>query len=168
MVAMIAIAGIGIVLFLGELVVIGWAVDFLSAIGVPKFKARAIPLQYEQVGEIIVVTLRDNIATAGQCQAVQKELKRMVDEHHCDFVLDFFHAGRISRSFREVIVYLIKAARKEAGRSGKTDRPAVLPRGEAFSVFDDRQRAVEEMSRDGGHGWVVLCSVPVGVRAVFG
>ncbi|MGA2258228.1 MAG: hypothetical protein ABSG53_26480 [Thermoguttaceae bacterium] len=168
MVTMIVIAGISIVLFIGELFIIGWVVDFLSAIGMPKFQPRAIPLDYEQVGEIIVVTLRDNIATAGQCQAVQNQLKRLIDEHHCDFVLDFFYAGRISRSFRRVMVHLMKAARREAERLGKPDRPVALLYGEAFSVFDDRRHAVEEMSRHGGHGWVVLCSVPVGIRAVFG
>ena len=164
----IAIAGIGVVLFIGELVVIGWVVDFLSAIGMPKFQAKAIPLEYEQVGEIVVVTLRDNIATVRHCQAVQKELRRLVDAHHCNFVLDFCHAGRISRSFRGVMAHLVKAARKEAGKLGKADRPVDLPRGEAFNVFEDRQRALAEMSRHGGDGWVVLCSVPVGIRAVFG
>jgi len=164
----IAIAGIGVVLYIGELVIIGWVVDFLSAIGMPKFQARAIPLEYEPVGEIIVVTLRDNVATAGQCQSVQNQLKHLIDEHRCDFVLDFFHAGRISKSFRGVMLHVMKAARREAERLGKLDQPVGLPGREEFSVFDDRQSAVEEMSRNGGHGWVVLCSVPVGTRAVFG
>ena len=66
------------------------------------------------MGEIIVVTLRDNIATARQCQSVAKQLKFLIDDHHCDFVLDFLYAGRISMGFREVMLDLRKAARKEA------------------------------------------------------
>jgi len=164
----IAIAVIGVVLYIWELAIIGWVVDFLSEIGLPKIQATSIPLEYEQVGEIIVVRLRDNIATARQCQSVQRELARLIDEHHCDFVLDFLYAGRISRHFRGVMVHLIKAARREARKLGKPDQPVALPHGELFTVFDDIERAVEEMSRHGGHGWVVLCSVPVGIRAVFG
>jgi len=165
---MFVIAGLGIILYIGELVVIGWVVDFLSLIGRPKSKATAVPLEYERVGDIIVVTLRDNIATPRQCQSVQKDLKQLIDEHHCDFVLDFFHARRISRGFRGVMVHLKKAARREAERLGYADRSFALLRPDAFSVFDDRQCAVEEMKKSGEHGWVVLCSVPVGIRAVFG
>jgi len=166
--AVFAIAAIGVVLYIGELVVIGWIVDFLSAIGMPRFQPRAIPLEYESVGDIIIVTLRENIATAGQCQSVERDLKRLIHEHHCNIVLDFHYAGRISRSFRGVMICVRKAADREAKRLGKSARPLALPRGEEFSVFVDRQRAVEEMTRKGGHGWVVLCSVPVGIRAVFG
>ncbi len=166
MAAIIAIAGIGIVLYIAQLVLVGWAVDFLSGIGMPRFHAKLVPLEYEQVGEIIVVKLRDNIATAAQCQSVRKQLKRLIDEHHCDFVLDFFYAGRISKSFRDVMVHVLKAARREAEKLGKPELLLALPQGEVFRVFDNRQRAVDEMSRHGGHGWVVLCSVPVGTRAV--
>ncbi len=162
----IAIAVTGIILYIGELFLIGWVVDFLSDLGMPKFKARSVPLEWEQLGEIIVVILRDNIATAGQCQTVEKQLKCLIDEHHCDFVLDFYYAGRISKSFRDVMLNLMKAARREAEKLGKSDRPMALPQGGVFKVFDDRQLAVEEMSRHGGHGWVVLCSVPIGIRAV--
>jgi len=162
----IAIAVAGIVLYIGELFIIGWVVDFLSDLGMPKFKTSSVPLEWESVGEIIVVTLRDNIATAGQCQTVEKQLKHLIDEHYCDFVLDFYCAGRISRDFREVMLNLMKAARREAANLGKPDRPMALPHGGVLRVFDDRQLAVKEMSRHGGHGWVVLCSVPVGVRAV--
>ena len=164
MTTLIIVTVIGLVFFIGELVLIGWVVDFLSVLGRPKSKAQPIPLEYEQVGDMIVVTLRDNICTAKQCQAVQKQLKCLVDEQHCDFVLDFFHAGRISRNFRGVMVQLMKAARREAERRSTV----ALHEGDAFGVFDDRQSAVQEMSRRGEHGWVVLCSVPVGTRAVFG
>ncbi|MGA2034871.1 MAG: hypothetical protein ABSG68_21685 [Thermoguttaceae bacterium] len=162
--ALFVVAGVGIVLYIGELVVIGWVVDFLWEIGMPH--ARPVPLEFEQVGEIIVVKLRDNIGTVRQCQTVQKQLKGLIDEHHCDFVLDFFCAGNISRRFRGVMVHVMKAARREAEQLGKPYRPVALPRGELFRVFDGRQRAVEEMSKHDGHGWVVLCSVPVGIRAV--
>ncbi len=164
--ALLAVAVIAVVLYMGELVVIGWVVDFLSEFGMPKIQARPVPLECEQVGEITVVTLRDNIATILQCQLVQKQLDRLIDEHHCDFVLDFLYAGTISKSFRGVMFHAMKAARREAGRLGKPYRPVALRQGEVFTVFDDRERAVEEMSEHDGHGWVVLCSVPVGIRAV--
>ncbi len=162
----IAIAVIGVVLYIWELVIIGWIVDFLSELGMPKFRAKPVPLEFEQVGEIIVVKLRDNIATVRHCQSVQRQLKHLIDEQHCDFVLDFSRAGNVSRSFRGVMVHLLKAARREAEKLGKPYLPVALPRGDVFQVFDDRQRAVDEMSKHGGHGWVVLCSVPVGIRAV--
>ena len=160
--------GILIVLYMWELVIIGWVVDFLAGLGMPKLNAGPIPLEYEQVGEMVVVTLRDNIAGVLQCQAVQKQLKHLIDEHHCDFVLDLLSAAKISHSFREVMMNLRKAAQKEAKKLGKPYRPVVPRNGPAFKVFDDRKSAVEEMSRHEGHGWVVLCSVPVGVRAVSG
>jgi hypothetical protein len=163
-VVVLAVTGISIFLYIGELVVVGWVMDFVSEIGMPK--DRPVPLEYEQVGEIIVVNLRENITTIQQCQTVQKQLKCLIDEHHCDFVLDFLFAGRISRRFRGVMVYVMKAARREAERLGTPCRPIALPHGDVFRVFDDREHAVEEMSKHGGHGWVVLCSVPVGIRAV--
>ncbi len=166
--AVFAFAAISIVLYIGELVVIGWIVDVLSQIGVPNIKTRPLPLVWEQVGDIIVVTLRDNIATTEQCLTVQRQLKCLIDEHHCNFVLDFSDAGNISRRFRWVMMYVTKAARAEAGKLGKPHRPVALPYGEAFKVFDNRQRAIEAMSEHDGHGWVVLCSVPVGIRAVYG
>jgi hypothetical protein len=161
-------SGVLVILYIGELVVLGWIVDFLSEIGMPKIQAGPVPLEYEQVGEIIVVTLRDNIVTLRQCQSVQQQLKRLIDEHHCDFVLDFSHAEKLSRSFRGVMVYVLKAARREAGKLGKPYRPVASPHGAVFRVFADRERAVEEMSKHDGHGWVVLCSVPFGIRAVSG
>ena len=96
--AMFVVAGLAIVLYVWELVIIGWVVDFLSEVGMPKIQAVPIPLEYERIGEIIVVTLRDNIATVLQCQSVQKQLDGLIAEHHCDFILDFSSAGRISRT----------------------------------------------------------------------
>jgi hypothetical protein len=165
-VAVLAVCVIAIVLYIGELVIVCWVVDFLSEIGMPKIQARSVPLEYEQVGEIIVVKLRNNIASVRQCLSVQKQLKCLIDEHHCNFVLDFLYAEKISISFRGVMVHLMKAARREAGELGKPYRPVALPHGAVFRVFNDRERAVEEMSKHDGHGWVVLCSVPVGIRAV--
>ena len=150
------IALIGLVLYIAELYLIGWVVDFLDGLGVPKFHARSVPLEYEQVGEIIVVTLRDNIATVRDCGSVLKELKRLVDEHHCNFVLDFSYAGRISQNFRPVMVHLMKAARREAKRLGRPETIVAVPRGERFHVFEDRKKAVEEIERQGGNGWVAL------------
>ncbi len=161
-----AIAVAGVVLYIAELYLIGWIVDFLADLGMPKFKAKAAPLDWEQVGEIIIVNLRDNIANAAQCKTVEKQLRRLIEEHHCDFVLDFTNAGRISIDFREVMLNVKKAARREAESLGKPDRPLDLPRGSVFRVFDDSQLAVDEMSRHDGHGWVVLSAVPVGIRAV--
>lgn len=162
-VGIVAVSASGVVLYIGELVVIGWAVDFLSEIGMPKLHTPPVPLEYQQIGEIVVVALHD-IGTVFQCQAVQKQLKHLMDEQHCDLVLDFQYAGRISHSFREVLLYLAKAARNEAAMLGK---PPVAHRA-VFRVFDEKIQAVEEMSKHEGHGWVVLCSVPVGIRAVAG
>jgi hypothetical protein len=162
------LCGISIALYIGELVIICWIVEFLSEVGMPKIQARPVPLEYEQVGEIIVVKLRYNIASLQQCLSVQKQLKSLIDEHHCNFVLDFLDADKTSISFRGVMMNLTKAARKEAGELGKPCRPIALPRGAMFRVFKDRRRAVEEMSKHDGHGWVVLCSVPVGIRALSG
>jgi hypothetical protein len=172
-VTVLAITGIAIVLYLGELVILCWAVDslcwavdFLSEIGMPRLQAKSLPLEYEQVGDIIIVKLRNNVATIRQCLAVQRQLKRLVDERRCNFVLDFRHADRTSKSFRAVMARLAKAARKEAAKLGKPYRPIAVPRGAAFKVFNDQETAVKEMSKHDGHGWVVLCSVPVGIRAV--
>jgi hypothetical protein len=162
----LAVCGIAIVLYIGELIIVCWIVDFLSEIGMPKIIATAVPLEYEQVGEIVVVTLRNNVASVRQCLSVQNQLKSLIDEHHCNFVLDFFYAEKTSKSFRGVMINLMKAARKEAKELGKPYRSIALPHGAVFKVFNDKEGAVEEMSKYDGHGWVVLCSVPVGIRAV--
>ena len=161
-----ALSGLAIVFYVWELVLIGWVMDFLLEIGVPKIQALATPLEHEQVGEITIVTLHDNIATVLQCQFVQKQLAHLIDEHRCNFILDFARAWRISRYFREVMMHLTKAARQEAVKLGKSYRPVAVTHGAVFRVFADRERAINEMSRHDGHGWVVLCSVPAGVRAV--
>jgi hypothetical protein len=163
-----AVCGVALVLCAGELVVVGWIVDFLAEIRMPGIQAKPIPLEYQRVGEIIVVKLRDNIITLQQCQSVQKQLKRLIGEHHCNFVLDFSSAEKISKRFRGVMVYIMKAARREAGKRGTPYRVTALPRGSVFQVFDNSQRAVEEMSQHDEQGWVVLCSVPVGIRAFSG
>jgi hypothetical protein len=165
-VAVVVLTVMAIVLYIGQLFVLGWVVDFLDALGRPKPKLLSVPLDCEQVGEVIVVRLRDNIASAEECRAVERQLKRVIDEHYCDFVLDFSAAARISKHFRGVLAFLKKAARREAEKLGKPHHSVALPRGEMFPVFDDSHHALEEMSRQGSHGWVVLCGVPVGVRAV--
>lgn len=165
-VAIFAIVGIAIFLYIGELVIIGWIVDFLSEIGMPKIEAMPIPLEHEQVGEIIVVKLRSNVATVRECLSVQKQLKLLVDEHHCNFILDFSNAEKTSMSFRGVLLNLRKAARRQAAILGKPFRPVASPPGALFRVFDNREQAVKEMSKHDGYGWVVLCSVPAGIRAV--
>ncbi len=172
--SLLAFCGVAILLYVGHLVVLGWLVDlltkteeFLAEVGVPKIKARSAPLDCEQAGEIIVVKLRDNIVTIRQCQTVERQLKHLIAEQHCDFVLDFSSAQMISTSFRTAMVHVAKAARRQAARLGKPYRPVASSRGAEFRVFDDRQRALAEMSEHDGHGWVVLSSVPVGTRAVF-
>ena len=163
-----ALCGVALVLCAGELVVVGWIVDFLAEIRMPGIQAKPLPLEYQRVGEIIVVKLRDNIITLQQCRSVQKQLKGLIGEHHCNFVLDFSSAEKISKRFRGVMVSLMKAARREAGKRGMPYRATALPRGAMFQVFDDSERAVAEMSRHDGQGWVVVCSVPLGIRAFSG
>ena len=156
----IAIAVMGIVLYIWELVLIGWVVDFLSQIGMPKFHPRSGPLECEQVGEILVVNLRDNIATAAHCKAVEKQLRRFIAaEHYCDFVLDFVPGRECLYEFSAGHDQPHKAARKEAEKRGKPFLGVDLPRGETFAVFDDRQHAWRRC-RASRPGWVVLCSVP--------
>ena len=116
----LALSGICVFLYVGELVIIGWVVDFLSEIGMPAVQVRSLPLQCEQVGEILVVTLPDCIATIPECQSVQKQLNRLVDEQHCDFILDFHSVRNISRRFRGVMFHLMKAA---AGRPQNSANP---------------------------------------------
>ncbi len=160
-ITLISIAG-----YVGELVIVGWIMDFLTWLTTPIIHAKQVPLDYDQVGEMIVVNLSDNIVTARQCQSVQKQLKRLIDEHHCDFILDFSRIGRVSIRFRAVMVHFARAARREARKQAKPHLPLAVPPGDQFTVFADGQSAVEEMGMHDGHGWVVLCSVPAGIRAV--
>jgi hypothetical protein len=165
-VAILAFAAVCIVLYVGELVVIGWIMDAAVFLTTPRTRQKPVPIQCEQIGEILVVKLGDTIATFEQCQSVQKQLIRLIGEHHCDFILDFSSVKNISSGFRGVIVRLTRAVRAEARRLGRQYCPLAVPGGELFRVFADRHSAVKEMARHDGHGWVVLCSVPVGIRAV--
>ena len=164
--AAVVITLISIAAYVGELVIVGWIMDFLTWLTTPVFHREQQPLESEEVGEMIVVELSDNVVTARQCQSVQKELRGLIGEHRCDFIIDFSRVGRVSIRFREVMFDLARAARREAGRLGKPFRPVAVPPGDVFRVFADRESAVAEMSRHDGHGWVVLCSVPAGIRAV--
>jgi hypothetical protein len=166
-VGILCISGLGVILYVWELVVIGWVMDFLMRIGVPRPSIISTPLEYEKVGGIIVVPLH-NVASVLDCQSVERQLRQLIDEGHCDFVFDFLPAGKISRHFREVMLHVMKAAHAEAAKGGKPCRPPALSEGEVFRVFADRRQALEEMARHEGHGWVVVCSVPFGLRAVSG
>jgi hypothetical protein len=166
LVSILAMSAIFIALYVAELVLLHWMVDLFDWITLPRRHAKNDPLEYDQVGEIIIVKLGSHIVTLKQCHAVQKQLKHLIDEHHCDFILDFSGIARLSRSFRGVMVRLRTAARREAERLGKSYQPILSPPGELFCVFDDRESAVEEMESRDGHGWVVLCGVPPGIRAV--
>jgi hypothetical protein len=160
--AVLAAAGIGVALYVGELTII----DFLLWITTPILREAQEPMDCEQVGEMLVVKLGDNIASVWHCQMVSRQLSRLIDEQHCNFILDFSGIGRLSTNFRDVIVRLTAAARREAEKQGRPYRPVAPSPGMAFPVFDDRQTALAEMGRHDGYGWVVLCSVPVGIRAV--
>ena len=71
------LAVVGVVLYVGELVVLGWIIDFLDWIAMPRMHVKPSPLEYEPCGEMIVVRLRDNVGTVLQCQSVQKQLKAL-------------------------------------------------------------------------------------------
>ena len=160
--AIFGVAAIGVALYVGELVI----VDFILWITTPIMHEILAPLEYEQVGEMTIAKLSDDIVSVWQCQAFERQLKRLIDEHHCDLILDFSGIGRLSSNFRGVLIRLTTAARREAEKLGSPYRPVAVPPDELFRVFADRKSAVEEMGRHDGHGWVVLCSVPVGIRAV--
>ena len=134
-----AIAAVAIVLYVGELVILGWIVDLVLLIVAPKLQADQAPLEYEQRGEVLIVKLSDNIVTVGQCLSMQRQLNRLIEEHHYDFILDFVRVRNISRRFRGIMVRFMKAARKEAESLGRPFRPIDLPRGEVFRVFDNRE-----------------------------
>ena len=124
-------------------------------------------LNAEQVGEIIVVKLPNEILTAEQRHSVQEQFQRLIDDHRCDFILDFANVSRISAWFIGAIIGLEKQAHAEAKSLGKYCCPFVRPIGEGFNVFDDRDTALKEMARHDEHGWVVLCSVPPHIRELF-
>ena len=158
-------SAIAVILYIGELVVLGWIVDFIDRIGMPKPRG-PVPLEFEQFGQTTVVAVPEIVATVRDCRSMQEQLKGLIDAHHCDFVFDFSRAEKLSRHFRQVLLYAAKAARKEAWNLGIPARPLPLPVGAKFKVFEDRQQAMETMAKHDGHGWVVLCGVPFGLRAL--
>jgi hypothetical protein len=162
----IAGAVLAIAMYVGELVVIGWIIDFPAWLAERALPAAHVPLEFEQVGQITVVTLSDNIASARECRSVKEQLVRLIAEHRCDFVIDFSSIKKLNSGFRDVLLHLTRAARAEAERQGQPCRELDLPSGEMFCTFADREAAIEEMIRHPGHGWVVLCAVPTGIRAV--
>ena len=56
----LAASVLAVVLYIWELIIIGWIVDLLESIGMSK--PQAVPLEYEQIGEIIVVTFGTTLA----------------------------------------------------------------------------------------------------------
>ena len=124
----LAISVLAIVLYIWELVLIGWVMDFIQSIGMPRIRAVYVPLEYEPVGEVIVVSLCSDIATVLECQSVERQMRHLIDEGYCDFVFDFLRAGKVSRHLRYVMLHLAKAARKQAAKLGKPHRPFALPR----------------------------------------
>ena len=162
----VAGAALAVVMYVGELVVIGWIIDFPLWLAERAMPPAYVPLEHEQVGQITIVKLGDNIASARECRSVQQQLDRLIAEHRCDFILDFSGIKKLPGGFREVLLHVTKAARAEARRQGHCGGSVDLPTGELFRIFDDRAAAIAEMSRHASHGWVVLCAVPVGIRAV--
>ena len=159
-------SGAGSSLYVGELMVIGWIVDLPEWLATRALPPAHVPLTVEHVGPIAVVTLSDNIASERECRSVAQQLDRLIADHCCDFVFDFSRIKKLSSGFRDVLLHATQAARAEAERQGKPYRNLELPSGATFRIYDDRERAVEKMARHAGHGWVVLCAVPVGIRAV--
>lgn len=159
---------LAIFLYVGELVVIGWIVDFPAWLAERAMPAAHVPLEVEHAGEITVVTLSDNIASARECRSVKEQLDRLIAGGRCDLILDFSRVKKLASGFHDVLVHVTRAAWKAADRRGHAYRGPELPPGERFRVFADRDEAIAEMSRCAGHGWVVLCAVPVGIRAVSG
>ena len=165
-VGIVAGAVLAIGLYVGELVVIGWIMDFPAWLAERALPAAHVPLQYEHLGEITVVNLGDNIASTRECRSVQQQLDRLIAEQHYNLVLDFSSIKKLASGFREVLLHVTRTARTEAEKQGKPYRPLELPPGEMFAIFVDRDQALAAMSKHAGHGWVVLCAVPVGIRAV--
>ena len=120
-----AFSVLAVVLYIWELVAIGWIMDFLERIGMPRIQAVSVPLEYEEVGQIVVVGLRNNIGSVLDCQSVEKQLLQLIDEGRCDFIFDFRHAGKVSRHFHAVMLHVMKAA----GASGEAWQ--ALPTGRA-------------------------------------
>jgi hypothetical protein len=157
---------LAVALYVGELVVIGWIVDIPMWLAERAMPPAHVPLEYEHVGDITIVKLSDNIASARECRSVRQQLDRLIAEHHCDLIIDFSSIKKLSSGFREVLHNIARAARTEAEKQGRPYRAIELPPGEIFRIIDNRNQAVAEMAQYHGHGWVVLCAVPVGIRAV--
>ncbi len=162
----VAGAALAVAMYVGELVVIGWIVDFPAWLAERALPPAHVPLEYEQVGEITIVKLSDNIASARECRSVQQQLDRLIAEHRCDFIIDFSSIKKLNSGFRDVLVYVTRAAREEAEKQRRPFYAPEVPSGEIFRTFDNRDQAVAEMAQHRGHGWVVLCAVPTGIRAV--
>jgi hypothetical protein len=159
---------LAVALYVGELVVIGWIVDFPAWLAERAMPPAHVPLEIEHVGVITVVKLSDNIASTRECRSVHQQFDRLIAEHHCDLIIDFSMIKKLSSGFREVLLHTTLAAREEAEKQGLPRCSMELPPGETFLILDNRDRALVEMGRQQGHGWVVLCSVPTGIRAVYG
>jgi hypothetical protein len=162
----VAGAALAIGLYVGELVVIGWIMDFPAWLAERAMPPAHVPLDYEHVGEITIVTLSDNIASVRECRSVQQQLDRLIAERGCDLVLDFSRVKKLSSRFREVLVHVTETAETAAEKRGLPCHDIALPPGGTFPVFADRQQALADMDQHAGHGWVVLCAVPTGMRAV--
>ncbi len=96
-----ALSAVAVVLYIGELVVLGWLVDVLDWIASSGIRARYAPLEFDQVGEVLIVKLGDHIVSDEHCQAVQRQFDRFVGEHYCDFILDFSAVGRLRAASAE-------------------------------------------------------------------
>jgi hypothetical protein len=162
----VAGAVLAVMLYVGELVVIGWIVDFPVWLAERALPSAHVPLEHEHVGQVTIVRLSENIASARECRSVQEQIDRLIAEDCCDIVLDFGHVKKLASGFREVLVHVTRTARQAAEKQGQACRDPDLPPGEMFRVFADRDAAIAEMTRQEGHGWVVLCGVPTGIRAV--
>ncbi len=157
---------LAVMLYVSELVVLGWLLDFPTWLAERALPAAHVPLEFERTGEITVVKLSENIASARECRSVQEQLDRLIAEGQCDLVVDFGGVKKLASGFREVLVHVTGSARRAAEKRGQSCRGPDLPPGETFHVFAGREEAIAEMARYEGHGWVVLCAVPVGIRAV--
>ncbi len=165
-VGIVAGAALAVAMYVGELVVIGWIVDIPAWLAERALPPAHVPLEYEHVGEITIVKLSDNIASARECRSVQQQIDRLIAEHHCDLIIDFYSIKKLNSGFRDVLVHVTRAAREEAEKQARPFYSPELPPGEVFRTFSDRDAAIAEMGRHVGHGWVVLCAVPTGIRAV--
>ena len=125
-----------------------------------------VPLEFERAGQITIVQLSENIASARECRSVKEQLDRLIAKDCCDIVIDFALVKKLASGFRDVLVHVTRAARRAAEKRGQPCRGPDLPPGEQFRVFADREAAIAEMALHEGHGWVVLCAVPTGIRAV--